>query len=116
MANYPEPAQVTLDKYNLTREQWWQLFGDGHCPACEKPYKWHDLNRRAVVDHDHRTYQVRGIICAGCNYEWGCLHENVDWLENMARYARFPTAERLYVNGTWQQVPLVSNAPPSKGE
>lgn len=101
------PSKATLKKYNLTAEQWWLLFADGHCPGCKKAYRWDDPNRRACVDHDHKTYRIRGMLCAACNYEWGCLRENVDWLEAMADYARNPPARRLL-----SSVPLVSNAPP----
>lgn len=111
MVTYPPPANKTLVKYGLTIQQWWQLFGDGHCPACTKAYRWLDLNRRACVDHDHATGEIRGMLCAACNYEWGCLRENVEWLERMLAYATQTPASKL-----WDPVPRVKGAPPRKEE
>ncbi|MDX2815741.1 endonuclease domain-containing protein [Streptomyces sp. PA03-5A] len=41
---------------------WWRLFGDqdGRCATCPGPAE--------VVDHDHRTGLVRGLLCYDCNH------------------------------------------------
>lgn len=110
MVMYPVPPQRTLFKYNLTADQWWQLFGDGHCPLCGKKYRPDVPARRAVVDHEHMTGEVRGMLCAACNYEIGCLFENVEWMEAAACYLRHPTTS------TWDKVPRIQGAPPRKEE
>lgn len=54
--------------YNLTREDFERLlaFQNGRCYICgQLPGK-----KRLAVDHDHRTQEVRGLLCA--NDEWGC--------------------------------------------
>ncbi|WP_262414259.1 endonuclease VII domain-containing protein [Actinacidiphila acidipaludis] len=40
---------------------WWRLLGvqDGHCATCPGPAE--------VVDHDHVTGSVRGLLCFDCN-------------------------------------------------
>ena len=53
--------------YDLTREQYEQLFAyqGGRCYICRRETK-----KRLAVDHDHRTNEVRGLLCA--DDEWGC--------------------------------------------
>lgn len=57
-------------KYGLTAEGYAWLFvaQDGACPLCEKPL---DLSKPsgAVVDHDHKTGRVRGILHSYCNHK-----------------------------------------------
>lgn len=55
-----------LKVYNLTLEQYDQMFEDqnGVCAICG------GINyggRRLVVDHDHKTGKVRGLLCHHCN-------------------------------------------------
>ena len=53
--------------YEITREEYDQLYAwqDGRCYICGKK-----TMKRLAVDHDHRTNEVRGLLCAGD--EWGC--------------------------------------------
>ena len=53
--------------YEITREEYDQLFAwqDGRCYICGRRSK-----KRLAIDHDHRTNEVRGLLCAGD--EWGC--------------------------------------------
>lgn len=49
----------------LTEEEYHRLRGAQHdrCPLCARP-----LGQKAVVDHDHDTGRVRGVLCgANCN-------------------------------------------------
>ena len=41
---------------------WWRLFGEqgGRCTTCPGP--------AGVVDHDHHTSLVRGLLCYDCNH------------------------------------------------
>ncbi|MGD9724368.1 MAG: endonuclease VII domain-containing protein [Pirellulales bacterium] len=55
-------------KYQLTAEQWEDLFAEQGwaCAICEATALpdgrfWH-------TDHDHRTGEVRGILCRACNH------------------------------------------------
>lgn len=51
-------------KYGLTPDDYYGLIEAQHglCAMCEKEPK------RFVVDHDHATGQVRGLVCDRCNY------------------------------------------------
>src|SRR5262245_49530249 len=50
----------------------------GRCAICEKVPEVTGKNSRLHVDHDHRTGQVRGLLCYGCNIAMGFLGEDVD--------------------------------------
>lgn len=89
------PTKRTLSKYGLTQSQWYAMwtFQEGKCALCRKRFT---QNRRACVDHDHRTGAVRGLLCSPCNYELGCLHDDAGWLQRAASYLTLPTAYGLF--------------------
>jgi hypothetical protein len=56
---------------------------DGRCGICSEPH------RRLVVDHDHDSGRVRGLLCRKCNAAIGQLKDNpvllrraLSWLED----------------------------------
>lgn len=48
-------------KYGLSPEDYRILLGDGTCPICGRKM------RRVNVDHNHKTNEVRGLVCGTCN-------------------------------------------------
>jgi hypothetical protein len=71
---------ISLDDYNrMSNDQ------GGVCSICfrsEKRYKY------LVIDHDHKTGKVRGLICSKCNNALGCVDDNIDTLINMIEYLK----------------------------
>jgi hypothetical protein len=69
---------VTTEQYEaMLRAQ------GGGCAICGNPPK----TRRLDVDHDHKTGQVRGLLCHRCNRalpSW----VTVDWLLDAKNYLR----------------------------
>lgn len=61
-------------------------FQKGNCAVCFKPLEI--LNRRANIDHDHETGEVRGILCTGCNTGIGHLGDNIAGLERALYYLK----------------------------
>lgn len=61
--HYPE---YRLRRYDLTSADHARMMLEqgGVCALCEKPQKG---KRPLVVDHDHNTGEVRGLLCYGCN-------------------------------------------------
>jgi len=52
--------------YGITEAQYEALLAaqDGRCGACGRPPA---RGRVLVVDHDHDTREIRGLLCARCN-------------------------------------------------
>lgn len=77
------------EKYGLTPEAWAKMFRDqgGICanPGCGSPAK--------VVDHDHTTGVVRGLLCSFCNTSIGYLGEDIRRVEGLAEYLRLHNAQ-----------------------
>lgn len=73
----------------------------GLCPLCGKPIDLRIL-REGVVDHDHHTGEVRGVLHRGCNGAEGKVANSVGrwagtgmdyakiipWLENLLAYLK----------------------------
>jgi hypothetical protein len=71
-----------LRRYGLTPEGYREILqGQGHeCAICRTvvpPF---------VVDHDHESGQVRGILCSNCNVMLGLAADSTAILERAAHY------------------------------
>ncbi len=78
--------------YGITIEQYDELLErqDGLCGICREANK-------LVVDHDHQTGAVRGLLCDKCNRSLGGLGDTEESLEAALAYLRNPKrhTERL---------------------
>lgn len=52
---------------------------DGKCEICKKPSK-------LVVDHDHHSGLVRGLLCSKCNRGLGHFDDNISLMLRALRY------------------------------
>ena len=75
-------------KYNITLEQYNQMFDEqrGVCAVCGTPAK--DLKRNLAVDHNHRTGKIRGLLCFSCNSLIGRIEKNPLLIPTMMKYIR----------------------------
>lgn len=74
-------------KYGVTKEFLVALHKkqDGKCAICgEIP----STERGLHVDHCHKTNDVRGLLCHGCNTGIGALKEDAEILSNAIKYLR----------------------------
>lgn len=84
--------------YGITREEYEQLleYQDGCCYICRRTAR----SRRLAVDHDHKSGEVRGLLCS--DNERGCNHAilgNISGIEMARRivdYLEEPPARRLF--------------------
>ena len=69
------------NKYNLTSEQYYELFKiqNNKCLICKK-------KAILVVDHDHKTRKIRGLLCRECNLGIGLLKDNITILKTAIKY------------------------------
>lgn len=70
---------ITLMEYNLMRKK--QGYG---CAICRSiPFQ-----HRLQVDHDHRTGEIRGLLCEGCNKGLGCFRDDVTRMRTAIKYLK----------------------------
>lgn len=72
---------ITLDEYNKIFEE-----QNGCCVICEKHQI--EFERALAVDHNHKTGEVRGLLCTYCNMGIGQLNENIEVLERAIKYLK----------------------------
>lgn len=73
--------------YGLTKEQYDEL-NTGSCPVCLRAF---DDLVRPVVDHDHSTGHVRGLLCFYCNHRVVGRHRDADLIRRVADYLSRPS-------------------------
>lgn len=75
-----------LRKYGLTEDDYdWKLREqDYRCAICRKHQN--ETGKVLVVDHDHDTGKVRGLLCNSCNTRLGICHDNPRLLAAMLVY------------------------------
>jgi hypothetical protein len=107
MPKLQPPTRATCAKYGLTVEDWYVLLArtDGLCPCCGKTFT---QRRRPVIDHDHETFEVRGLVCSPCNVAIGYRHNDAPWFRAVANYLTWPTVSDVDLQGTGRH----KDAPP----
>lgn len=105
-------SRLLFEKYKMTEAEYEVLNAQqsGVCAICQEPEtKIHREGGlcRLVVDHNHRTGDVRALLCSACNVGLGSFRDNPDRLLAAVRYLqRQPVKE---------EPPGVSNVPLLKG-
>lgn len=80
--------------YGIDAEEYQRLhkLQGGRCAICRNQSR----TIRFAVDHDHKTGEVRGLLCKRCNHELlGAGHDDVAMLWRAIGYLLFPPASRL---------------------
>lgn len=74
-----------LGRYGLTSADFESLAAsqDGRCAACGVAPA---TRQRLVVDHDHKTGRVRGLLCQPCNLALGHSAEDLGRLRSLIEY------------------------------
>lgn len=86
---------IDLDEYDLILSA-----QDGRCAICNGVPR----TRRLSVDHNHRTGEIRGLLCSRCNHKLlGSANDSADRLRKAADY--LDSANVTDVFGTPRYVP-----------
>lgn len=75
-----------LTKFGITQEQYDVLLAKagGGCALCGKTAD--EEGKALAVDHDHRSREVRSVLCSYCNRYVIGRHRDPDLLRRMAEY------------------------------
>ena len=72
---------ITFKDYNMLLEK-----QEGKCAICDTHQK--NLKRRLVVDHDHKTDKIRGLLCYSCNSGLGLFKDDPILLIKASNYLK----------------------------
>lgn len=75
---------ISIERYNEMLKQ-----QNGLCAICHNPP---DKHEKLVVDHNHTTGHIRGLLCKHCNWGLGNFKDSSENLTNAAKYLK---------NSTW---------------
>lgn len=89
-------ARVTK-VYGLTAEEYDRLYAHqgGRCAICRRAT---GASRRLAVDHDHRTGEVRGLLCKSDNRLLGFARDDVEFFQRAVAYLTEPPAAAIGLN------------------
>lgn len=95
-AAYPEKynkavERIRFSKYGMTQQEYLQLWKrqKGVCALCGI-----ELGRgRICIDHDHKTLQIRGLLCQVCNLLIALLDKDILFINKAISYCKLDHAE-----------------------
>lgn len=78
-------------KYGLTEEQYIDMLNarENKCAICGQEETSKNKNgaiKRLSIDHDHRTDEIRGLLCSRCNLILGHAKDDVQILQSAIDY------------------------------
>lgn len=75
-------------KYRITPEEYQRRLAEqnGVCAICGGTGGMHHMRSPLVVDHDHETDEIRGLLCAGCNTGLGQFGDDPDRMMSAIAY------------------------------
>ena len=74
--------------YNLENKDYDKIFNEqkGCCAICGVHQS--KLKRALSVDHDHKTNEVRGLLCIKCNVALGIFNDSIELLDRAKHYLK----------------------------
>ncbi len=95
-----------LRTYGITSDEYDELleFQEHQCAICLRPFT---PSRLPHVDHNHKTGNVRGLLCNRCNGLLGAINEDKHALMRAGIYLTHPSADFL-----WEDPKRPADAPP----
>ncbi len=84
----PEYRQIIRNsglktRFGIDQDDYFQMLEDqgGVCYICEEKPEGY-----LHVDHNHKTGEVRGLLCKSCNHGLGNFRDNIAFLKNAIKY------------------------------
>lgn len=84
-----------LATYGITAEEYQAIYRaqGGKCAICQRAT---GASKKLSVDHDHKTGEVRGLLCTPCNRDvLGHLRDSITALLRAVRYLLHPPARKV---------------------
>lgn len=80
-------------KFGLERADFERMFNaqSGCCPICTRQLV---VGKNTCVDHDHKTGNVRGLLCRQCNLSLGLLGDDPESFERASLYLHRARGDR----------------------
>lgn len=72
---------ITLEEYNKVLD-----YQQGVCYICKRMYNKKGKKLVLSVDHDHKTGEVRGLLCWLCNKAIAILQDDIERMHNAYLY------------------------------
>lgn len=74
-------------RYGISPEQYYEMLKeqDGKCKICNQTVP---EGQYLDIDHNHKTGEIRGLICNKCNKGLGFFGEDIKVLENAIKYLK----------------------------
>ena len=96
-----------LREYGITRGEYEVLLmkQDFGCACCGSTHSKRKGHRRLVVDHDHVTGEVRGLLCHPCNVALGLLYDDPQLIRTLADYVTTTSQSRKTDEGGLSSLP-----------
>lgn len=81
--------RIDLNKrYGITKYDYDRMFEkqNGRCALCDSESIGRKGSFHFCVDHNHKTGDVRGLLCHNCNVILGKIKDSKDWLRKALKY------------------------------
>ncbi len=92
-----------VKRYGVTPEEFDRMFRDQGCVcACcgtDKPGHKHGW----IIDHDHVTGEIRGVVCHGCNVGFRAFKDDPEWMMKAIQFLYSRRSEPSWHNHLGQQ-------------
>ena len=74
-------------KYGISKHQFYEIINnqEGKCAICTIEL----TEKNSHVDHNHKTKELRGILCVRCNQGIGSFLENIDIIKSAVKYIEY---------------------------
>ena len=88
---------ATKRNYGLSHEDWLKIWEtqNGECAICGEFF---DKPSDAQVDHNHKTNEIRGLLCRKCNLGIGYFNDNLELMMRAIKYLN-KREKRKNING-----------------